>query len=471
MSQRTTEGRLARAGPQPLPIMAKVPRMKNRVLLAVVGIAAAGMLVACSLFDPDDESGPVEDAEESVACDETAQSISTTLSSGVTWAMCWGVDPQQGLMLSDIHVAAPGGEPVQLMESLSIAQLEVPYDTGERSTFDITSAGFGGRKMHTLTEDECTGDRIAIAVPDIGDGSFGDSPEREVLCSEVKDGGLAYRSHDGARLTTDRKDEWRLWTISKVGWYEYITQYTFGADGSITPSLGATGDLSPVDYTDERHGWDVGSEHESEHAANHSHNVVWKVHWALAGGEDVAVEQFDAERTGELGPKSPVLDGRLTRIERPATALRADRRWWRVINPAVENDDGHPISYQIDVGATDSFTFTPDEEEHGHEAGYDIAFTNHDECQVFASKNRGSCGAGVLDYVAQAQDHALEDVVAWVAVGYHHVPRDEEQSPMELHWQGFSMIPRDLTAQRMDLPEGRGDVNGRPEEYEGPIPE
>ena len=180
---------------------------------------------------------------------------------------------------------------------------------------------------------------------------------------------------------------------------------------------------------------------------------------------------FDAERTGQIGPEAPILDAQLAPIERPATAVQADRRWWRVSNPAETNDDGHPVSYQIDVGSTDSFTFTPDEQEHGHDAGYDIAFTNYDECQVFASKNRGACGSGVLDYVARSHDKALEDVVAWVAVGYHHVPRDEDQSPMELHWQGFSMTPRDLTAQRMDVPDGRGEVNGKPDDYDGPIPE
>jgi primary-amine oxidase len=38
---------------------------------------------------------------------------------------------------------------------------------------------------------------------------------------------------------------------------------------------------------------------------------------------------------------------------------------------------------------------------------------------------------------------------------------------MEMHWQGFILRPRDLTAQRVDLPEGRRDLNGQPEEWNG----
>jgi Cu2+-containing amine oxidase len=92
------------------------------------------------------------------------------------------------------------------------------------------------------------------------------------------------------------------------------------------------------------------------------------------------VEQYDAAPTGELGPRSPLVEGGLTRISREGTAQAADRRWWRVVNPDVLNEDGHEISYQV------------------------------------------------------------------------------------VHWQGFTLTPRDLTAQRADPPSAREDVNGKPAE-------
>lgn len=450
-------------------------------------IAVAAFLVVCvCILVWVVSAGPQEpaagEAEETTAAAADAaeldcgdgQELAKTLSSGATWSMCWSIDPDMGLVVSDIHLTPPGGEPVSLINSLALSQLEVPYDDGERNTLDITESGFGGRKMKTIDEDVCTGDLREADIPNIGDGTYGETQTRAVLCSTEVDGGVAYHSSDAVAPAATRKTDLQLFTVSRVGWYEYLTEYTFGADGSIDVQLGATGDLSPVDYTDEEHGWDVG---EDEHAASHSHNAVWRVHWALGGDGGMQVEQFDAERTGEMGEESAILAGELTPLRNPTTASWEDRRWWRVLSPEDLNADGHPISYQIEMDKTDSFVFAEDlaeaeadetgteghDHEHEGELGYDVAFTNDDECERFAVKNSGDCGDGVEDFVADGADETLDDVVSWVGVGYHHVPRDEEQSPMEMHWQGFSLLPRDLTAQRFDLPEGHEDVNGVPD--------
>ncbi|GHD12493.1 copper amine oxidase [Zhihengliuella salsuginis] len=87
--------------------------------------------------------------------------------------------------------------------------------------------------------------------------------------------------------------------------------------------------------------------------------------------------------------------------------------------------------------------------------------------RYFATYNPADYGRGVLDFVEEGQEEELADVVSWVAVGFHHVPRDEDQSPMEMHWQGFSLLPRDLNAQRPGVPEGREHLNGRPDEWQG----
>ncbi|WP_275403401.1 copper amine oxidase [Nocardioides limicola] len=412
---------------------------------------------------PGSEAVPVGDLE----CSGAGIPLSHELSNGAAWSLCFGVDNKRGMVLTDIHYAPVAGEWISIAAEISLAQLEVPYDHGERLTADITSAGFGGLRMHTLTDLECLGDRIAAPVPNIGDGSsFGETPVREVLCTEVADSGLAFRSRENNTLLAARGSEWRLSTISKVGWYEYVSQYTFGSDGSIAAALGATGDLSPVDYAeDPTHGWSVGPG-DSDHAASHSHNAVWRIHWALGEGP-LSVEQYDATPIGRTGSRSPILEGRLTPIERPTSARWADRRWWRVLAPGSLNHDGRPISYQLDLGRSDGFTFVADQDRHGPDAGYDVAFTNADGCQVFATANRGGCGSGVVDFVNRSATESLHDVVSWVAIGYHHVPRDEDQSPMQLHWQGFTATPRDLTAQRVDVPPGREEINGQPEHWEG----
>lgn len=403
--------------------------------------------------------------DEKAQCGEREVGLARRLSSGATWTLCLQVEAKRGMVLRTITLTPPGGAATPIAHDLSLAQLEVPYDTGARLTEDITSAGFGGLKMQDLSTSECAGELVTVPVPTIGDGStFGEIQDREVVCSEVTDAGLAYRSAENGEVVAARKDQWTLSTVSKVGWYEYVTRYTFGADGSIAPDLGATGDLSPVDFEGKPGRGSAVGTGDHDHAASHAHNAVWRVHWALGDGP-LAVEQYDASPTGASGEKAPVLDGRLTRLERATTAERASRRWWRVVAPSMKNADGHPASYQIDLGASDAFTFVEDASR-GARNGYDVAFTNADECEVFATGNDGACGDGVLDYVA-GDTAPLADVVSWIAVGFHHVPRDEDQSPMELHWQGFRLTPRDLTATRFDPPSSRERRNGQPETYEG----
>ncbi|WP_156760335.1 copper amine oxidase [Microbacterium karelineae] len=435
--------------------------MRTRRLLAALALGLPSVLLLGCVAGAVSEEPTADPETPAVECEE-GEPLSQAFDNGSAWTMCWQVQEDVGLLLTDIGFAPTGDDTIPILESLAIAQLEVPYDDGERLTNDITEAGFGSGRMQTLTETECVGERIATAVPNVGDGTYGKSPVREVLCSEVVDDGLGYRSSDGA-LVADRRQSWQLGSISKVGWYEYVAQYAFGSDGTISPSLGATGDISPLDFTDEEHGWPVG-EGDHDHAASHSHNAVWRAHWALGATGDLRAEQYDATETGEHGSESPILDGTLTEIAHPTTLEWENRRWWRVLSPSVENADGHPISYEIDIDGTDSFAFSEDQHDHGDEAGYDVAFTNADECQLFATHNGRECGAGVLDFVADSAEDPLRDIVSWVAVGFHHVVRDEDQSPMDTHWQGFTLLPRDLTAQRVGIPSGREDVNGIPED-------
>lgn len=436
--------------------MKKAPVPGRMLIIAAVltGLVVAGVVIAVSRAI----GGPTEKPiATTLDCAEN-EPLARTLSSGSSWAMCWRIDPYQGLTLEQIHFTPVGQASIQVIAALALGQLEVPYDTGERTTEDITDHGFGGRNLQSLVDTECTGEIQSSDVPNFGDGKVGGRENRPVLCVEEVDTGVAYRSRTGAKTDVARGTGLNVSTISKVGWYEYLNSYLFGSDGSIRPSLGATGDLSPEDYTDDpQQGRPVGPG-DSDRGASHSHNAIWRVHWALGGRGGQRVEQYDADFTGETGPKSPELAGELSPIPTEATRTIENRRWWRIVNPSVRNDDDHPISYEVDIGQTDSYRSA--DGSHDHEPGYDIAFSEYAECERFATKNRDCPERSVEGFVSDEQD--LDDIVSWVAVGFHHVVRDEDQSPMELHWQGFTMLPRDLTAQRPNLPKNRQTLNGKP---------
>ena len=50
-----------------------------------------------------------------------------------------------------------------------------------------------------------------------------------------------------------------VYTVNQVGWYEYMTEWRFQDDGTITMNVGATGSLSYDDYdAGDGRGWPIG---------------------------------------------------------------------------------------------------------------------------------------------------------------------------------------------------------------------
>lgn len=108
--------------------------------------------------------------------------------------------------------------------------------------------------------------------------------------------------------------------------------------------------------------------------------------------------------------------------------------------PGKKNADGHPISWQLggEVASTQyrgPATFT-----HA-----DVYVTQWKQCEKLAVVTDAppGCKASVDRFV---NGETLTHPVVWLDVGFHHVPRDEDQDPMPSHWQGFTMSPRDATA-------------------------
>jgi primary-amine oxidase len=88
-----------------------------------------------------------------------------------------------------------------------------------------------------------------------------------------------------------------LFSVSQLGWYEYVTQWNFSDDGTVTAKVGATGDLSPGDYSGAGTGWPIGKG-DHDHATNHYHSVFWRLNFDIDGpeGQGRAVRQATEPR-------------------------------------------------------------------------------------------------------------------------------------------------------------------------------
>jgi len=412
----------------------------RRKLWAVA--AAAVLLVVTVPAQP----GSAAPKEQWAYCGNNAL-VKEQLTTGTQWQMCWHIDVKTGLVLEKVAFKGKRDKlPVMVLDSTTIAQLNVPYDSGYNEWNDITSYGFGGDYMQTLAAADCKGQRRS-AWTGTGEGA------RKVLCVSEEESGLAYRleGETEAKPYAKMGHDLVLRTISKVGWYEYITEYRFADDGQISVRLGATGDLAPRDYTTADQGWPIGPG-ETDYSVNHYHSAFWRVDFNIDGSGKEKVEQYDTAPTGEQGRRGAIYRTTKTDVATETTLNTALRRWWRVVSPTSKNKDGHLRSYELELGPSDAYEAHP-------ETQPDVTFTQYKPCEKFATFNQDPecAGTTILEYT---NGERLTDPVMWVRIGFHHVPRDEDQSPMPVHWQGFELVPRDFTAQNPLAPADRLDVNG-----------
>ncbi|MET8807688.1 copper amine oxidase [Streptomyces sp. NPDC004546] len=424
--------------------------------------AAAGLTVAALAAGATTAAGPAAArpaaaATAAPAADcSAAYRIEQKLSTGTTWRMCWHYDSKAGLVLEKISYQ-PQGEPkpIKVLNSARLAQIHVPYDDGQHEYSDLTDEDYAASLMN-LSPAECPGGTIrTVKVPDAVDPQH---PNVQGLCTTTRARGHAYRMHDDlgtGKVYQAQGKDFLVYTVNQVGWYEYITEWRFQDDGTIAMNVGATGSLSWEDYdSGDGRGWPIGKGAKA-YATSHSHNVFWRLDFGLDGSSRTKVDQYDSAVSPRTGlQQGPTTKTTRTPVTRETAGDLKDYRWWRVVSATGRNRDGHARSYEIVPGPTSKYPgrgFTR----------HDLYATEYNPCELFASNNP-RCGRGhhpaSVDHWADGQ--TLTHPVIWMNVGFHHIARDEDQQPMPVHWQGFAIVPRDVTAMNPLTPRDLAWQNG-----------
>ncbi|MGW1168158.1 copper amine oxidase [Streptomyces sp. NPDC002550] len=420
---------------------------------AAVGLTVASLAAGATTAAGPAAARPGTAAAPAADCG-AAYRIEQKLSGGTTWRMCWHYDSKAGLVLEDISYQ-PQGEPkpIKVLNSARLAQIHVPYDDGKNEYSDLTGQDFAQALMN-LSPAECPGGTIkTVKVPDAVDPRH---PDVNGLCTTTRARGHAYRMHD---MGTDKVYQAQgkdllVYTVNQVGWYEYITEWRFQDDGMIAMNVGATGSLSWDDYdSGDGRGWPIGKGAKA-YATSHSHNVFWRLDFGLDGSSRTKVEQYDsAVSPRTAGQQGPTTRTTRTEVTRELAGDLKDYRWWRVVSATGKNKDGHARSYEIVPGPTTKYLgrgFTE----------HDLYVTEYNPCELFASDNP-KCGQGHPASVdGWVGGQTLTHPVIWMNVGFHHIARDEDQQPMPVHWQGFAIAPRDVTAMNPLTPSDLAWQNG-----------
>ncbi|MFF3462316.1 copper amine oxidase [Streptomyces sp. NPDC002619] len=434
-----------------------INRARRRAAVGVsVAALAAGAAAGAGPAVAQPSATSTSSSAEAPHC-SAAYRIEQKLSTGTTWRMCWHYDSKAGLVLEDISYQ-PKGEaaPIKVLASARLGQIDVPYDDGSVEYDDLTGFGFA-QGLVNLASGECPGGTIkTVKVPEAWDPRH---PNVNGLCTTTRSRGHAYRmqADTGNKVYQQQGKDLLVYTVNKVGWYEYMTEWRFQDDGTINMNVGATGSLSPVDYdAGDGRGWPIGKG-ATAYATSHSHNVFWRLDFDLDGSAKGRVEQYDSQVSAPArGQEAPTNKTTSTKVTNELAGDARNMRWWRVVSTAGKNKDGHARSYEIVQGATNKYPG------HGF-TKHDVYFTEYDKCELFASNNPGCAGGHPKTLDKWVNRQTLTHPVVWVNVGFHHIARDEDQQPMPVHWQGFSVAPRDVTAMNPLTPAALADQNGHVE--------
>jgi primary-amine oxidase len=350
--------------------------------------------------------------------------VDQTFANGARWQLCWEHRSLDGIVLRDIYFTPPGGTARRVLSLGSIAQVHVPYDDNSARFHDVTDDGFGDTNLNDLTAADCP------------DGVLLKHGAKDAVCQQRQSRGYAF---NGLGMQ-EQGELLSLFSVSTSGEYNYIPVWRFGDDGSMELLMGAAGKLQRF-TTDRRYGWPVRAN--STLGTSHIHNYYWRLDFDLGEtAEDDVVEEFNytpaaGGQARQLGVSQ--LTGEAARSIDP-TGLRS----WQIRDAGATGVNGRSLAYGLEPITIAHRDVGPSYEPW---TANDFYVTRYRECERYASHNPtlNGCADNLAGFV---NGESLEgaDLVLWYGLTFHHIPRDEDEPFMHVHWSGFRLTPRDWMA-------------------------
>jgi primary-amine oxidase len=345
-------------------------------------------------------------AAASAACTtgtELVQSFPTSGGAISEWRLCWNVermpDDLGDLAASETLVLSQatfrpgvGADPVEVLGELRMAEIFVPYDSGEPRFRDLTEHNFD---LVALSASECTGTRLGA----------------DKVCRETVDRELAWLYSDES--ASRRGEKLLLWSVLDASNYDYVMSYGLFDDGTIEVRAAATGQK-------------IGG---PDDTAGHSHLFAWRIDLDIAGagGDSVSVstQKFSGKAVSEKHEHLTAETGI------PWSA--AGFTHVAVEDATHTNGRGREMGYVLSPLRSglpkfkESWTRYPFAVTRAHGPG--------EELRAFD-----------LPSYLDKEDIEGQNVVLWYADAHHHEEnmRDEDREVVPALWLGFRLDPQNL---------------------------
>ena len=385
------------------------------------------------------------------------------------WELQVGFAQRDGLVLYDIGIRDQG-RLRPLMKRASMAEMVVPYGDPRaanfrRNAFDTGEYGIGVSLDSLTLGCDCLGH---IHYFDIWTHDWQGEPQliKNAVCMHEEDYGILwkYSAPAAGQTTVTRSRRLVISSIATIGNYVYGFFWYFYLDGTIGVEVKATGIPFPSALENGQaspYGRQIGDGVESH---VHQHVFSFRFDMALDGEHNSVSEMnFNAAETGPDNPYGNAIRCEETRLQ---TELQAQReidarqsRYWRVLNPNVNNKFGEPVAYKLLPGAN-SYPLQQPDSSMGQRAAFmykHLWVTAHNPDELYPAgwfPNQHAGGDGLPQWTTADRDIDNQHIVVWHTVNYHHWPRPEDW-PVQptvyagFHWMADGFFDENPT---MDMP-------------------
>ncbi len=382
------------------------------------------------------------------------------------WSFHMRMERRAGPVISLVRYNDRGNKRL-IAYQMSLSEMFVPYmdpgaDWSYRTYMDAGEFGAGFLMSSLMAGSDCPADAayVTMAVPNDTGRSF---PVRRAACIfERNTGDPLWRHGNPAQPTALTRPQVELVVrmIPVLGNTDYIIDWVFTQQATIEVRVALAGIPAvkgvasatmnaPFAGVDTANGTLVAP---GTVAPLHDHYFNFRLDLDVdGGGEDrgnsLVRDAIVPKRLPQSNPRRSlwVVESKTIETEGPLAA-RGHNGTWRLVNPNRKTALGHNPGYEIVVGSQSVSTLAEDDDPQ-RRAGFaarTLWLTRQNPRELFAAgdyptQSRG--GGGLPAYVADAQGVVNKDLVVWVTVGIHHIPRVEDWPVMPTRWYGFKLQP------------------------------
>ncbi len=375
------------------------------------------------------------------------------------WKFQFRVDPRRGIVVSSVKYT-DGGRDRSVMYQGSLSELFVPYmDPSEpwsrQGFFDLGTypSLFGGIASSLERGIECPEYATYFDAMVVNPNGRPRERQRVACLFERSAGDVAWRhGREGGTVIAARvKRDLVLRMYMTAGNYDYLFDWIFQQDGTLKMDAAATGmdatKTAAGTAADEQFGRLIAP---GRVGINHSHFFSFRIDLDVDGtGNSLLVDRLLTQRLPAENARRSIwtvqTDAARTESEGMRMSTMEKPEFWRFVNPSVKGPFSGFVGYQIDSHSAMSL-LAPDDYMHKR-----AAFTEHmlwvtpyDRRELYAAGDyptNHTAGDGLPKWTAANRPLANADLVAWVTMGFHHVPRPEDWPLMPVARHSFEIRP------------------------------